>query len=183
MVFIRTLSIVLVLCAVALAACKKEPKLPPEQVKMEDKLEGDTGLPVPLLLPEHGETPQDLDLIPPTYGSGTTTWEATFIYAEGFEKVVASFDKQLKPQGFSRLGGPLRDADPGFKIEDPIKPPTARGKKAWIAGDRKIAIMLTYEYEKATQPGAFDAHNYQLNAIRWDEPQEVKPPSTVAPIP
>jgi hypothetical protein len=170
----------------ALCACHKPGALhkpaTPEQAKAQEKVQQDQGLPIPLTLPPDSDTPQDVDLLPPNYNGGSTTWTAPFVNAIGFEKVVASFDGQLKQQHFFRLGGPQFDVDPGFKMSDTIRPVTASGKKAWISADKKIVVLLTFEYRRGDK-GPGEVNSYKLSVLKSDQPQAIKAPNKVFPIP
>jgi hypothetical protein len=172
----------------ALPACHKQPSasanknLSPEQKKLQEKVKVDRGLPMRLVLPEDSNTPEDLDLVQPMYNQGNTTWSAPFVYPFGFEKVVASFDEQLKSQGFMRLVSDDLDIDPGFKMGDLQKPVRASGKKTWISKDKRILAALSYEYRRGDKGGE-ESHEYHLGVMRSDMPQEIKPPLKLEAIP
>lgn len=169
----------------ALPGCRKAAEtkhVTPEQAKVQAKVERDRGLPMRLVLPEDAATPEDLDLIQPRYNADMTNWNAPFAYPHGFEKVVASFDEQLKPQGFLRLSGPLHDVEPGFKMGDRMKPVTASGKKAWISKDHTVLVSLEYQFRRGDK-GAEEVNNYALGVVRFGKPQEIKAPNKTVPIP
>jgi hypothetical protein len=181
----RALIIVTAFGLLALSACRKEAEtrpVSPEAAKIQARAKASTGLPMRLVLPEHAHSEDELDLLPPRMEPSSTNWNTTFTYVDGFETIVADFDAQLKKQNFSHLSGPIHDVDPGFTMADTIKPLNARGKKVWISDDRTIVAFLSYQFQRS-EKGSAEVNNYQLNVIRFDEPQEIKAPNKVVAIP
>lgn len=146
-----------------------------------EQLKANVGLPMVLVLPEGAHGEDELDLLPPNMGPGSTSWSTQFHYDKGFEAAVQSFDEQLKPQGFARFIGPALHADTNFDPAGKNKPQTARGKRAWLSEDRKILMLLAYIYKRG-ENGAADEHAFQLSVLKSEKGSEVKGPNKLQPI-
>jgi len=144
-------------------------------------VQDNTGLPMRLILPPEAQGEDDLDLLPPSLGSGKVTWSTTFAYAGGFDVLVKDIEHQLKPQHYSRISGPPFDQDVTFTATTPMKPTSALGKKVWISADRRILLSLTFTFKRATKDHP-ELDQYDLTALKTDTSNKIEPASRIVPL-